>query len=142
MKIVPDTNVLVSGLLSPFGAPAQIDRMIASGALQVCFDARLISEYEQVLKRPKFSFDPHNVDAFLDQIVAFGILVSAKPLSENLTDRDDEPFLEVAIAGQADFLVTGNTKHFPPKRRYGISVVTPNDFITEYRNRFKSLAST
>ncbi len=56
MKIVLDTNVLVSGLLTPYGAAAEIVRLIASGVLSVCYDTRILLEYQEVLARPKFQF--------------------------------------------------------------------------------------
>lgn len=65
MKVALDTNVVVSGLLSPFGAPGEIVRMVASGALELCYDARILCEYRNVLLRPKFSFDQIHVDYFL-----------------------------------------------------------------------------
>ena len=56
MNIVLDTNVLVAGLLSPFGACGDIVRMISSGNLTLCVDARILSEYHEALRRPKFQF--------------------------------------------------------------------------------------
>ena len=53
MKIVLDTNVLVAGLLSPFGSCGDIVRMVSSGNLTLCIDARVLSEYHEVLERPK-----------------------------------------------------------------------------------------
>jgi len=61
MKIVLDTNVLISGLLRPFSSPGKIVRMVASGNLQMCYDVRILSEYKDVLLRPKFSFDTEDV---------------------------------------------------------------------------------
>jgi putative PIN family toxin of toxin-antitoxin system len=61
MNIVLDTNVLVAGLLSPFGPCAEIVRMISSGKLTLSFDARILSEYNQVLRRPKFKFEEDKV---------------------------------------------------------------------------------
>ncbi len=49
--------------------------MIASGRLSVCFDARIITEYAQVLSRPKFRFSPDNIQSLLDQIKAVGVAV-------------------------------------------------------------------
>ena len=57
MRIVLDTNVLVSGLLTPFGSSGEIVRMVFSGELILCIDARILSEYKEVLNRPKFKFD-------------------------------------------------------------------------------------
>ena len=63
MKIVLDTNVLVSGLLNPYGPPGRIVQMVAAGALQLCFDARIICEYRDVLVRPVFGFQAEHVEA-------------------------------------------------------------------------------
>lgn len=135
MKIVLDTNALVSGLLSPFRPPGEIVRMTSSGTLELCYDARILSEYEHVLSRPKFRFDAHHVDALIDQIKACGHSVASQPLVQPLPDPGDGPFLEVAIAGQVECLVTGNVKHFPATAREKIEIVTPSDFLKLYRHR-------
>ena len=129
MKIVLDTNVLVAGLLSPFGPCGDIVRMVSSGNLTLCVDARVLSEYHEVLKRPKLQFDPDRVASILDYIEHCGWVVSSAPLSASLPDPDDEPFLEIAISGNADYLVTGNAIHFPPELCQGVKVVSPTDFL-------------
>jgi putative PIN family toxin of toxin-antitoxin system len=129
MKIVPDTNVLVAGLLAPFGPCGDIVRMVSAGNLTLCLDARILSEYREVLERPKFDFDHDKVAAILDYIEHQGWTVAASPLSLSLPDPDDEPFLEVAVSGGADYLVTGNAAHFPPELCQGVAVVSPADFL-------------
>ena len=138
MRIVLDTNVLVSGLLTPFGAASQIVSMVASGHIVLCYDARIITEYEDVLRRPKFDFTESAVSALLEQIEGEGVSFATAPLETSLPDRDDEPFLEVAVAANGETpddpvpLVTGNSKHFPEKCRQGVSVVSPRYFIDHY----------
>jgi len=51
----------------------------------------------------------------------------------NLPDPDDEPFLAVALAASADFLVTGNLADYPPDKRRGCAVVSPAAFMTEWQ---------
>ena len=138
MRIVLDTNVLVSGLLNPYHAPGEIVRMVSSAALTLCVDARIITEYRKVLKRPRFQIDPDHLQAVLDQIEASGRVVAGAPLPETLPDKDDEPFLEVAVAGQAAYLVTGNLRHFPENSRQGISVVSPAEFVSLLRNQSRT----
>jgi putative PIN family toxin of toxin-antitoxin system len=135
VKIVLDTNVLVSGLLSPFGPPADIVRLVAAGNVVLCVDARLLEEYGQVLARPRFAFDQGRVAELLAQIDAEGVRGGPAPLRARLPDRDDEPFLEVALSTAADALVTGNARHFPPARREGVAVISPRVFMDEYRAR-------
>ncbi len=141
MQIVLDTNVLVAGLLSPFGPCADIVRMVSSGELTLCFDARVLSEYSEVLRRPKFRFDMDKVVALLDYVEHRGRIVASSPISDSLPDPGDQPFLEVAVAGQAACLVTGNRAHFPTKLCQGVKVLSPNDFLTSYRKQRKRITA-
>ena len=138
MKIVLDTNVLVAGLLSPFGPCGSIVRMVASGHLTLCIDARILSEYREVLGRPKFSFNHEKVAAILDYIEHHGWVVASAPLSLPLRNPDDEPFLEIAFSGGADYLVTGNSAHFPSESCQGVKMVSPADFLKRGVKRRKS----
>src|SRR5262249_34598463 len=133
MKIVLDTNVLVSGLLQPFGPSGQIVRLVASGDLVLCHDSRVLAEYQEVLLRAKFRFDRERVGSLLEQIRADGIPVSARPLAIRLPDPDDEPFLEIALAGEVQYLVTGNGKHYPAAACQGIVVLSPRSFVELFR---------
>jgi len=137
LNIVLDTNVLVAGLLSPFGPCGEIVRMVSSGEPMLCFDARILSEYHEVLKRQKFRFEPDKIDALLDFIAIRGQAVATSPLPEPLPDPDDEPFLAVAIAGRVACLVTGNRAHFPARLRQGITLFSPREFLNGYRSRQK-----
>ena len=133
MKVVLDTNVLVSGLLSPSGAPGEIIRMAVSGVIELIYDARVLWEYEEVLKRPKFGIPEETAEDIVLFVENFGHITAAAPLKRALPDRDDEPFLEIAVAGKADLLITGNLGHYPSASRHGTRVVSPADFIREYR---------
>jgi uncharacterized protein len=135
VRIVLDTNVMVSGLWSPFGPPGKIVGLVAAGALPLLLDERILGEYREVLSRNEFGFDPEKVESLLLQVEATGEFVVALPLPERLPDPDDEAFLEVALAAQADFLVTGNLRHFPARVRQGVAVVSPRDFLEALRGR-------
>lgn len=135
MTIVLDTNVLVSGLLSPFGPPADVVRLVAAGVVRLGLDARLLEEYRLVLARPRFGFHPDRVAELLAQVEVEGVRGAPAPLRLRLPDPDDEPFLEVALSVGAEALVTGNARHYPPSRRAGIRVVSPRAFMDEYRAR-------
>jgi putative PIN family toxin of toxin-antitoxin system len=129
MKIVLDTNVLVAGLLSRFGACGDIVRMISSGNLTLCVDARILSEYHEVLRRPKFQFEEDKIVTILDYVERNGQTVASSPLLTSLPDADDEPFLEVALMGSVEYLVTGNKVHFPSNLCQGVRVISPADFL-------------
>lgn len=129
MRIVLDTNVLVSGLLNPHGAPGRIVDLLTSGDLVLLHDDRIIDEYAQVLARPRFRFGRADVSALLGFIEWSGEAVVARPLDVVLPDPDDLPFLEVAVAGEADALVSGNTRHFKPTHgKHRVEVYDPARF--------------
>ena len=133
MKIVLDTNVLVSGLLTPFGPCGEIVRMVSAGKLILYIDARILSEYNEVLQRPKFKFNNDHIDTLISFIRHNGQFISALPLKSSLPDPDDEPFLEVAIAGNVRSLITGNIVHYPSSHREGINILSPSEFLKYYR---------
>ena len=137
MKIVLDTNVVVSGLLNPYGAPGAIVGMVAAGELMLCFDSRILLEYREVLGRPAFPFQRDQIDAFLEQVRGAGEPVAARPLPAGLPDPDDEPFLEVAVAAGAEYLVTGNVRHYPARCRRGVRVVSPRKFLEVFRREME-----
>ncbi len=129
MKIVLDTNVLVSGILSPNGPPAAVLRALLTERVTLCFDERIVSEYRDVLTRTKFSFDRDLVEELIGFLEAAGSPTLAAPLAFTLPDPWDQMFIEVAVSSNADFLVTGNLKHFPEKAREGVNVVSPREFL-------------
>ena len=106
--------------------------MLVSGELEICYDARVIGEYRDVLSRPKFSFERTYARQFIEYIEHFGIPVSAKPLPMRLRDPYDEPFLEVAISGSAESLITGNIAHYPLKGKQLVRILTPRQFLNRY----------
>jgi uncharacterized protein len=135
MRIVLDTNVLVSGLLTPFGTCGKIVRMLTSAEIMLCVDARILLEYEEVLRRPKFTIEPQKVDAVMVYVQGAAETYGCEPLPVALPDEDDSPFLEVALAAGADCLVTGNVRHYPKECRFEMPVLSPIEFIEAIRKR-------
>ena len=139
MIVVVDTNVLVSGLLSPHGAPARVLDLLTTGDLRLACDDRIAAEYRQVLAGPRFGFQPQTVTHLLDYLLAEGLPLVARPLPAVLPDPDDRPFLEVAAEAAAP-LITGNLgcthpQHFPAEACAGVDVLAPAAFIERWRGR-------
>lgn len=133
MRVVVDTNVLVSGLLNPRGAPGRILDLVLAGHVSLVVDDRILAEYHDVLRRGRFGFEARDVDALLASIDATALHVHGALLAERLPDEDDEPFLEAAIAGEADALVTGNVRHFPARLAQGVRILSPAAFVASRR---------
>ena len=128
MRVVPDTNDLVSAVLSAHGTCARIVDMIADGVLDLYADDRILAEYDSVLHRPELRIAPEDAGVILDLIRSITDTVAAIPLPVQLPDPDDAAFLEVAAAS-GSILITGNTRHFPTNARTGVSVMTPAEFL-------------
>ena len=134
MRVVIDTNVLVSGIINPHGAPGRIVDALVAERISLLFDDRTMGEYREVLMRPAFSFSREDVETLLDFIEFAGERISAVTAAGViLPDVDDLPFLEVAITGSADALVTGNTKHFKPRRgSHQVLICSPANFLDRF----------
>ena len=130
MRLVLDTNVVVSALPSPRDAQARaLDRVLA-GDHVLLLDDRIRAEYAEVLARPRFGFGAHDVATLLAWLSAWAEPVDAKPLRLKLPDPDDLPFVEVALAGRADALVTGNPRHYDvPGIPGAVRVVSPAELL-------------
>ena len=125
MKIILDTNVIVSALLSPAGPPAKILNLVLEGSLTLVYDNTLLAEYADVCSREKFKIDKELLAVVMDFITKEGDFRTAGPLSTKLQDEDDAMFYSLYKSGGIDYLITGNTKHFPHEK----GIVTPRQFL-------------
>ena len=128
IRVVLDTNVLVSALLQPLGPSAQIFLLALAGAIQLCVSGAIYAEYEEVINRPRFKLDQGTITATLQTIREKALWVRPTQSIQAFSDPDDDIFLECAFAAGAEYLVTGNWKHFPPSWAE-IKIVTPRRLL-------------
>ena len=128
MRIVLDTNVLVSGLVAADGVCARILALVFGRSFRPCVDDRILAEYEDVLPRRELKIAADDVLDALRWMRDNAEAVTPLPLPCELPDVRDLPFLEVAAAAEA-VLVTGNIRHFPKTARAGVTVLTPREFL-------------
>ena len=127
IRVVIDTNVIVSAALKPGSVPSLIVSAGIDRKIEICITQEIKTEYNEVLRRGKFSFPLAAVKRFLN-----GLERSAKLMKETKSisicaDKDDDKFIECSEASDALYLITGNKKHFPST--YGrVKVVTPREF--------------
>ena len=116
IRVVLDTNILVSALLQPQGLPARTFLMgLAGTTAQLCVSGDVYAEYEEVVRRPKFNRDEAVIESALHAIRQNGFWVKPSEKVNVCSDPDDNIFLECAQAARAHYLVTGNLKDFPAK---------------------------
>lgn len=89
MRIVLDTNIIVSALMTPNGDPARILDLVIAGRATLLLDERILDEYREVLRRKKFGFDFELVDDLIALLDRFGEYVSSEP-SGLKTQPDNE----------------------------------------------------
>jgi putative PIN family toxin of toxin-antitoxin system len=132
VRAVLDTNVVISGTLTPHGACGQILDLLVEGLFEVCADDRILDEYEEVLSRPELAIRREDSAVIVGWLRSIVRRAAAVPLSVKLPDPDDLVFLEVASSAGA-ILVTGNLRHYPGRLRAGVTVLSPAEFLEVLR---------
>lgn len=127
-----DTNVVVSALLKPQGLEDHVLRLVLSGRLQLYTSPAVIAEYPKVLPYPKLKLDPEEIRSALEQLSKCSIVVRPSMIVDHIErDEADNRFLECAEEAGADFLVTGNRKHFPAMWKT-TRIVTSRQLLIEH----------
>ncbi len=127
---VIDTNVVVSGLLSPSGPAARVLDAVLDGRVQLVYDARILAEYRDVLQRPRLKLAPGKIHAFLNGLRGQAV-VTPRALAVNAPDSDDIVFVEAALATTDRTIVSGNLAHYPSEILHGARVLTPAQAAAE-----------
>ena len=129
-RIVLDTNVLVSALLSVNGNEALVLRLAFSGAFEIGVSVAILNEYREVLERPRFKIAIWKIAALFSQLETQAKLVHpARTVSES-PDESDNRFLECAEMIDTEFLITGNKRHFPEAWK-GTKIVNAREFLEQ-----------
>lgn len=128
MRVVLDTNVLLSACLKPDGLEARMVDMVLAGSLQACVTDEVWAEYDDVLLRDKFRAVRERAEWILQALDPVVVRVLGGERVAAASDDDDNRFLECAVAAEARFLVTGNLRHFPVQYG-GTAVVNARAFV-------------
>lgn len=94
-----------------------------------CFSPAILREYSDVLLRPRFGFPADEVDALMGLFHRHGGLFEPVPIGRSSPDPDDDEFIACVLAARADFLVTGNKRHFPQTAVVGARVVNAAELL-------------
>jgi len=124
-KVVLDTNILVSSLMSTEGNPSSVIELVKEQKIKPYYNSDILDEYKRVLHYPKFNFVPHLIDNIFNKIVALGMPVEyVEESTMEMIDESDRKFYDLHKAADA-ILITGNIRHFPEEA----SIMKPADFL-------------
>jgi putative PIN family toxin of toxin-antitoxin system len=132
--VVLDTNVLLVGLRSRRGASHRVLRLLAQDRVRICLSVPLALEYEAVLKREAvlLGLSEPDVDALVDFLCSVAQLVEVHfRWRPTLRDPGDDHLLELAVAAGGATIVTFNTRDFAGSERFGVRLLTPQEFLQE-----------
>lgn len=132
LRVVVDTNVWVAALRSKRGASFRLLSLVGDARWQLSLSVPLFLEYEDVLKRPEVGvpLSADEVDDVLNYLCAQAdlreIFYLWRPV---LPDAKDDFILELAVESGCEFIVTFNVRDFAPSSRFGITAITPHEFL-------------
>ncbi len=141
MRVTLDTNVVYAGIRSASGASRIILELVADGELEAVITPALFFEYEEQLRGDAalegLGLTDADLLAFLDELAAKShrarVDIRWRPVSP---DPDDDMVIECAVNGQAEMLITFNTRDLSvAEQRFGIPVLTPRAFLQRFGSR-------
>lgn len=129
IQVVIDTNVVVSANLVDAGPSAAIFLLaLNKKIIEMCVSPSVLSEYEEVLRRPRLRLAPSRIDSAMALIRNAARMVQPTTVLTISSHESDNRFYECAEAAQAGYLITGNTKDF--RHDHGITrIISPRDFL-------------
>ena len=140
MRIVLDTNVLISAFLSRTGTPYQVFELTRTSDMALIMSRAVFQELERVIRYPHLrshaNYSDNQVERFLRGIDQISVWVSVdQTLAAITNDESDNRLLELAVAGKARYIITGDKRHLLPLRRFqGIEVVSPTEFLALHKS--------
>ena len=130
-KIILDTNVIISALISKSYPNLIISELAFKGKLELCLSNEVFFEYLNVINREKFTKYPNflfNANIVLNKLKEFSTFYTIDNKVEILNDKDDNKFLELALESKADYLITGNFLDFNIENFNNTKIVSPRQY--------------
>jgi putative PIN family toxin of toxin-antitoxin system len=129
LRLVIDTNILVSAALKPDVLQRTVFVLAITRPVRLYVSSAILAEYGQVLTRPELKIPRGLRQEFLQLTRNRAQLVEPRRKLHIAKDPDDDKFLECADAARADYLITGNPRHFPEFWKM-TKVITSREFIS------------
>lgn len=135
MRVVVDTNILVSAMIKPRGNIGLILKYLRAGKYTLLYSEPMLTETVDVLNRPrirdKYGFEPGDIETFVALLILRGKVVVPKRRIMVCRDPMDNMILEAAVDGNADKIVSGDNDLLSLKKFEGIPILKPTRFVAE-----------
>lgn len=131
-RVVLGTNSVLSALVFPRGRLAALREAWQDARCAPLVSKATVAELVRVLSYPKFRLEPAQQCELLGDYVAYAVAVrmpARSPRTPDCRDPADAPFLQLAMTGRADFLVTGDRDLLELAPRFARAIVTPAEFL-------------
>jgi putative PIN family toxin of toxin-antitoxin system len=132
MKVILDTNVLISGLFFG-GPPYQVLQAWRDGRIDLVISPAILAEYAQVALRLSRKYPGIDISAFIDLVTVRSHIVQPRPLREPVcADPNDDMFLSCALAAKAGTIISGDRHLLAVSGFAGVQVLRPKTFVDAY----------
>lgn len=135
MRVVVDTGVLVSALIRPRGSIGDVLHALRGGRFVAIYSTAMMLEVTDVLSRPKihekYHIQPEDITALINLVRLRGELVIPKRTIAICRDPKDDKFLEAALAGEADAIVTGDNDLLVLNPFEGVDILRPAELLSK-----------
>jgi putative PIN family toxin of toxin-antitoxin system len=129
LRVVVDTNIVVSAALRPYGLPRTAFLLALTKPARMYVSQEILAEYRNVLARPGLKIAKGRQQQLLRLVRNRVQMVHSRYKLEVTSDPEDNKFLECADAARADYLITGNQRHFPRFWK-NTKIITPQEFVS------------
>ncbi|MFW6118693.1 MAG: putative toxin-antitoxin system toxin component, PIN family [Chloroflexota bacterium] len=134
LKIVLDTNILVSALINPRGSPAQIIDYVFENKVRLFISPPIVEELERVLNYPKLmkrhGLGRKKLKEFISNLLSIMLLAQGEETIEVITeDPSDNRYLSCAVNAKVDFIISGDVHLLKLEEYGGIQIVTAAQFL-------------
>jgi uncharacterized protein len=135
-RVVLDANVFVSAVLSPWGNPARILKAWRDGRFHVAISNEILSEIDRVLHYPRIKkrhrWSKEKIQVFIDDLAHLCVLTPSElRLSVIAEDPSDDRYLECAIEGEAQYIVSGDQHLLALGEFQGVRILKPREFLEQ-----------
>jgi len=132
MRIILDTNVLISGIFFS-GPPSQILKAWGNQSFQIALSRKILDVYQRVAKNLSSKFPTVDIISILEIVTTHAQFVDTQGVDINVCeDPDDDKFIECAVAGKCNTIISGDKLLLKLSRYHGVTILTPRNFVEKY----------